>query len=345
MNTWRQLRATPKLFGRYFVRERVIKIIRSFFDKHQFHEVETPILIAHPAAESYLDVFETTLLDRNRNKKVAYLSTSPELALKKLIVAGIGNCYSITKSFRNTETNSNTHMPEFSILEWYRVGSHYEKIMDDCEKLLRSICLQLTKSTILHYQGISFDLNQKWERISVKEAFKQYADVDLDTFFSLKKAQNVSKERGYTILSSTTWEELYNQMFLNEIEPHLGKEKPTIIYGFPNAVAALSKKNEDDPRYANRFEFYIGGLELGDCYEELTDWKEQQKRFDAELAEIKRLGKTSYVYDHDFIKALKVGMPETSGIAVGLDRLIMLFGNMTDISDTTFFPSKELFEK
>lgn len=345
MNTWRQLRKNPAQWEQYFVRERVIRAVRSFFDGRSFHEVETPILIKHPAAESYLDVFETTLLDRSRNKTTVYLSTSPELALKKLIVAGIGNCYSITKSFRNTESESRTHMPEFTILEWYRVGSRYETIMDDCEALMKTICQNLNRSPILHYQGVSFDLNQKWERMSMKDAFERYAHINLDDFLTFDTAKTITKKRGYAISASTTWEELYNQIFLNEVEPHLGKAKPTIIYGFPSLMAALSKTNTDDTRYANRFEFYIGGLELGDCYEELTDWKEQQKRFEAELVEVKRLGKTSYTYDHDFIEALKAGMPETSGIAVGLDRLIMLFSNEPDIAATTFFPTKELFEK
>lgn len=345
MKTWQQLHAHKELFERYLVRERVIKSVRSFFDTRQFHEIETPILIAHPAAESYLDVFETFLLDRDRNKTPVYLSTSPELALKKLIVAGIGNCYSITKSFRNTETQSKTHMPEFSILEWYRVGSRYEEIMDDCEVLLRNICQQLTQSMVLQYQGASFDLNVPWERISVRDAFMRYAKVDFDMFFSFGEAKKIAQKKGYTVLQTTTWEALYNQIFLNEIEPHLGIDKPTIIYGFPSTMAALSKKNKEDSRYANRFEFYIGGLELGDCYEELTDWKEQQNRFDQELIELKRLGKTTYDYDHDFIEALRTGMPDTSGIAVGMDRLIMLFSNTKEIADTTFFPSEELFEK
>ena len=131
MKTWRRLRENPALFERYFVRERVLKSIRNFFEKEKFHEVETPILVAHPPAESYLDVFETNLLNRHRKATKAYLTTSPEVPLKKLLVAGIGNCYSLTKSFRNMETQSNLHNPEFTILEWYRVGADYRDIMKD----------------------------------------------------------------------------------------------------------------------------------------------------------------------------------------------------------------------
>src|SRR3972149_3015405 len=129
MKTWQRLRNNPKLWERYFVRERVIKAIREFFESEKFHEVETRLLIAHPPAESYLDVFETTLLDRNRKPTKAYLSTSPEVPLKKLMVAGLGDCYSLTKAFRNMETQGRLHNPKFTVLEWYRVHADYFDIM------------------------------------------------------------------------------------------------------------------------------------------------------------------------------------------------------------------------
>lgn len=345
MKTWQNLHDHPENWNRYFVREQVIKNVRSFFDAQKFHEVETPILLAHPAAESYLDVFKTKLLNRKRQETPAYLSTSPELALKKLIVAGIGNCYSITKSFRNMETDSYTHNPEFTILEWYRVGATYTSLMEDCKKLLLFINHAIGNGDTLTYQGVTFDLAGVWEKITIKEAFQKWANIDFDAFLDDTTARKIAKQKGYTVGDKNTWEELYDQIYLNEIEPHLGKVKPTIIYEFPGCLAALSKKKKENPNYAERFELYVGGLELGDCYTELTDWKEQQDRFDFELTEITRFGKTIYDYDHDFIDALKVGMPDTSGIAVGLDRLIMLFTDSTHIADTLFFPSSELFEK
>lgn len=345
MKTWQKLKQHPDLWQKYFVREQVIKAIRTFFDEKQFHEVETPILIGNPPAESYLDVFQTTLLDRTRHETPAYLSTSPEIALKKLIVAGIGNCYSITKSFRNGETDSATHAPEFTILEWYRVNKTYVDIMDDCEELILHINTRLDHETMLTYQNTSFDLSKKWKRVSVKDAFKQWAHVNLMDFFDMKNAQHIATKKGYTVTASNTWEELYNQIFLNEVEPHLGVTTPTIIYDFPSAMGALCQTKSSDPRFVERFEFYIGGLELGDCYGELIDWKEQQTRFEKELLEVKRLKKTTYEYDHDFIDALQEGMPPTSGIAVGLDRLIMLFANTKTIQETQLFPYQELFDK
>ncbi len=326
MSTWRKLHDHPELWERYFVREKVIRAIRSFFEKEKFHEIETPLLIAHPPAESYLDVFETKLLDRARRATPAYLSTSPEVPLKKLMVAGLGNCFAITKSFRNTETHSRTHNPEFTILEWYRAGADYTDIMDECERLFTHIGL--------HYQ---------WERITVAAAFKKYAGVNFDEFFD--HAPEIARKKGYTLNERTTWEEQYNQIFLNEVESHLGRGKTaTILYEFPVVLAALAKKKERDSRFAERFEVYAGGLELADAYSELTDPVEQEERFKKELVELKRLGKTTYDYDHDFIDALKVGLPKCSGIAVGVDRLVMLLAGVTDIADTLFFPAREEFD-
>lgn len=348
MKTWQKLKQYPSLWPRYFVREKVIKAVRSFFDKQGFHEVETPILIAHPPAESYLDVFETKLLDRQRRSTPAYLSTSPEVPLKKLMVAGLGNCYSLTKSFRNMETNSSRHQPEFTILEWYRVGAKYEQIMEDCEELLLAIHQNLdnkgSASRQMVYQNQQIDLSRPWERLTVAAAFARYSHINLNDFFDLDVARKIATAKGYNVEKHNTWEELYNQVFLNEIEPRLGFGRPTILYEFPAAMGALAKLKATDKRYAERFEFYIAGLELGDCYSELTDPVEQEKRFNNELKELKRLGKTTYDYDHDFIAALKVGLPDCSGIAVGVDRLVMLFAGVDNINQTLFFPVSEQFD-
>lgn len=351
IKTWKKIRNDPALWQRYFVRENVLRAIRTFFYERQFHEVETPLLIAHPPAESYLEVFETKLLDRYRHAVPAYLSTSPEVSLKKLLVAGIGNCYSLTKSFRNMETQSMLHNSEFTILEWYRVGVDYQMIMNDCEELLMYIHASLQNvgigthdgSYTRMYQGKHVNLTPPWERITVAYAFLKWAHVNFEEFLDMNSARRIAKQKGYMVEEKTTWEELYNQIFLNEVEPHLGRGKPTILYEFPGSMGALARKKKSDPRYAERFEFYIEGLELGDSYSELTDWREQQDRFENELAEIKRTGKTVYRYDHDFIDALKVGLPECSGIAIGVDRLVMLFSNVKTIQETLFFPIDELF--
>ncbi len=345
MKTWQKLKRNPSLFERYFIRENMYTAIRLFFSSRGFHEVEVPLLMHKPPAESYLEVFETTLLDRNRKPSVAYLATSPEVFIKKLLVAGIGDVFCLTKSFRNTETHSVLHNPEFTILEWYRVGTDYTGIMEDTEDLILTICGSLGKSAHRFiYQGRTYDLTKPWVRMSMAEAFRLYAGVELEALFDETKARTIALRKGYTVLPQTSWEELFHQLFLNEVEPNLDQQKPVILYDFPSQMAALARKKRDDPRFAERFEVYIAGLELGDCYSELTDWQEQKERFDKEMKEIQRKGKTQYEYDEDFIVALKFGLPESSGIALGIDRLVMLFSNVATLQETLFFPADELFE-
>ncbi len=369
--TWKLLHDQPRFWQRYFVREQLIEAVRQYFTNRQFHEVEVPLLAPTLPTESYYEVFETELLNRHRRGVKAYLATSPEPFLKKLLVAGIGNCYTITKSFRNTEDMSFTHNPEFTILEWYEVDTDYQDVMKTTEMLFCFIYKFLYSSSdervrgvkklpidcsrsrlgrdtnnrlLLNYQGQSINITPPWERISMVEAFSKYARIELMSCLELKSMQKVAKVKGYQVEKDNTWEELFHQIYLNEVEPHFGNGKPTFIYDFPSPMAALAKKKDSDPRFAERFEFYIAGLELGDCYSELTDWKEQEERFIKETEERKRLGKINYPYDHDLIEAMKVGLPKCSGLAMGVDRVTMLFANAPRIQDVLLFPASEMWD-
>ncbi len=342
MKTWQVLRKNKKLWSKYFIRENVVRYIRDFFLKEQFHEVDTPILLPSVIPESYLEVFETNLLDRNRKKRRMFLSTSPETALKKLLVAGIGNCYSLTKSFRNTETAGNLHNPEFTILEWYRIPSSYTEIMKDCENLINFIQKSLKLSKRFSYQGKPIDLTPPWERISVAKALKKYTNIDFDDItqngFTSDEIIKIARNKGYQVSANNNWEEVFNQIFLNEVEPHLGTHgKPTIIYDYPRPLAAIAKIKEDDARFAERFEFYIAGLELGDCYNESTDIKYLKGKFKEELKALKKKKKTMVIMDEDFLEAMKYPLPPYAGVAVGVDRLVMLFTNSKSISETLLF--------
>lgn len=363
MKTWQKLRANPQLFKSYLVREQVLHAVRDFFLTRNFHEVEVPLLAPALPTESYLEVFETKLLDRHRKSKRAFLTCSPELFQKKLLVAGMGDNFTITKAFRNTETLSKTHNPEFTLLEWYEVGKAYTDVMKTTEELFCFIYDQLYSSSEVRsshvkeisrvrtkdkrrvhtYQGQEIDLTPPWERLSMSEAFKKYADIDLENCLTLGTIVPMAESKGYRAQPKTTWEELFNQIYLNEVEPQLGKGRPTIIYDFPVQMAALAKKKKSDPRFAERFEVYIGGLELGDCYSELTDPAEQEERFRQETEERQRLGKIEHPYDAELIQAMKVGLPTCSGLALGVDRTVMLFADVLDIADTLFFPASEMW--
>lgn len=334
------------------IREKIVDATREFLKKEGFLEVSTPILVPTLPAESHLEIFETTLLDRNRKKSKRYLITSPEVALKKLICQGIGSCFEITKSFRNTESQSSTHSPEFMILEFYRVNADYKDLMKDCENLIFYIYRVVTGQCPVNTNnfvgvdphadkpgGLSLqkkiDITPPWPRMSVREAVQKYSGFDLNDAFEFEEMKKIFLKKGYKFENDTTWEQMFDQIFLNEVENKLKElDRPIIIYDYPAGMAMLANKKEGDPRYAKRFEFYIAGLELGDAYDELRDAKEQEKRFKEEAEKIKNSGKTEYDVDWEFIKYLKnPGLPKCSGIAVGIDRLVMLFSGCTNIQD------------
>ncbi len=345
MKTFQKLRADPDLWRAHWVREQVIDAIRAYFKSRGFHEVEVPLLLPTPSTEPFLEVFKTELKDDQGKKWDGFLPSSPEFALKKLLSAGSGSIFTITKSFRNGEGHSGRHNPEFTILEWYHTPGDYMTVATDFEGLMSEINLLTRQQTNkLTYQGKEYSLKAPWERITVAGAFAKYVGVDVETMLDETKLKEVGKEKGYQVSEKTTWEEVWNQMMANEIEPKLGQKVPTIIYDYPVAQAALARKARDS-RFAERWEVYMGGMELGNCFSELTDWKEQEARCKADLAERKKLGKTEFPMDTDFIEALKMGMPETGGIAVGVDRLAALFADVPSIQDVLFFPAEEMFNR
>lgn len=320
------------------IRSKLIYYIREFFHSRNFKEVETPVLVDSLIPESYLEYFKTQLIDRKGNTKTMYLTASPESSIKKLLALGIGNCFEITRSFRNTETDSYLHNPEFTILEWYRINATYNDIMQDCEDLFVYLLNKLNLPNLLTYQGLRVDLTPPWKRLSMVEAFLKYAHLDLEKALSLDVMKSESLKRGYLQNSKTTWEELFNQIFLNEVETYLRQiPKPVILYDYPSSEGALARKKADDPRFAQRFEFYIAGLELGNCFTELIDPNEQKKRFEKEQKLRKQKKKMKILKDKQFLEALAAGLPPCSGIAVGLDRLTMLFTNSPRIQDVLPF--------
>lgn len=328
----------PHTFQILRTRSQIIQTVREYFITHGFLEVDTPNLVSSLIPESYLEYFKTKLIDRKGTSRAMYLTTSPESSLKKLLAGGIGNCFEITKSFRNNETDSATHNPEFTILEWYRINSTYEDIMKDCEDLFLFLLKKLKLPKMLNYQSHKVDLTPPWERLSLVKAFKKYAHMDLERCLTDERMRTQAVKKSYLVSPQTTWEEIFNQIILNEIEPHLGThDSPTILFDYPSSEAALAQKKPEDPRFAERFELYIAGLELGDCYTELIDPKEQEKRFEKEQILRKQKGKMEVPADTDFLEALKA-VPLCSGIAVGLDRLVMLFTDSPRIQDVLAFP-------
>jgi lysyl-tRNA synthetase class 2 len=341
---WKKLKESAHLRQNLQVRAKAAAAVRAFFDAQGYLEVETPVVVAKPGMEPHLDPFETTVIDPFGNRYPSFLITSPEYAMKKLLVAGFPKIYQLARCFRNGEAFEGRHNPEFTMLEWYRTGTDYVGIMDEMEALVKDVATKAVYRTTIERNGTVIDLAKPWERLTVKEAMMRHTGIDLDAAMEDK---NVFLEflagHGHVLPEDASWDDAFFLTFLNEVEPKLGLERPTILYEYPITMAALSKAVARDSRYAERFELYIGGLEVANAFTELTDAKEQRKRLEEERELRKSLGRTDYAVDEDFLAALEEGMPEAGGIALGFDRLLMLLLAEDDIRHVMAFPADSTF--
>ena len=305
-------------------RMRLIRAIRGYFDENGFWEVETPILQVSPVMDTHIHAFKTDILGVDLKKeRELYLHTSPEFAMKKLMVAGVSKLYQICHVFRNGE-GSRLHSPEFTMIEWYRAPGGYEDIMSDCEGLVRHCARELEIKT-LQFDGHSADPFKNWQKISVCEAFETMAGLDLAAYLEDTDGfRAVIAEQGIRVTEDDRWDDIFHAVMAEKIEPHLGIGRPTILYDYPASMASLSRKKPNDQRFAERFELYVCGVELANAFGELTDAAEQRQRFIEEMDLKEKLYGERYPIDEEFLEALEHGLPESGGIALGIDRLAML---------------------
>lgn len=324
------------------LRSRVLVAVRGFFADSGFVEVDTPALQVSPGLEPHLKAFVTVLRDPQRGTALPrYLHTSPEFAMKKLLAGGMQRIWQLAHVFRDGE-RSVTHHPEFAMIEWYRAGASYRDIMADCEALLRSV--QATAGTVLRWQDQEADATRPWQYLTVAEAFEAYAGIDLLATISDPMQPDAellaapARRAGIDPHPGDDWETLFFRVLLDRIEPRLGIGAPTILYDYPLPQAALARRKPEDPRFAERFELYVGGLELANGFGELTDPAEQRIRFEADQRKKQALYGETYPIDEDFLAALQHGMPPSAGIAVGFDRLVMLAAGAGRIEDVLWLP-------
>jgi elongation factor P--(R)-beta-lysine ligase len=321
----------------------IMAAIRGFFAERGFIEVDTPALQVSPGLEPHLHAFATLLHDPNKGETARrYLHTSPEFAMKKLLVAGPPRIWQLSHAFRNGERSA-THHPEFSMLEWYHAGASYFDLMEECTALVRA-CQAAAGGEALTWQDRVADATQAWQRVSVSEAFQAHCGIDLLATTPDPAAPDAAalaaaaRRIGIAPHPGDDWEALFFRIFLERIEPHLGIGTPTILYDYPLSMAALSRRNARDPRLAERFEVYVCGLELANGFGELTDPVEQRTRFIADQARKQALYGEIYPIDEDFLAALAHGLPPCAGIALGFDRLVMLCTGAGNIEDVLWAP-------
>ncbi|TRC96698.1 EF-P lysine aminoacylase GenX [Mesorhizobium sp. WSM4303] len=326
---------------RLMARNAVAAAMRDWFARRDFIEVETAALQISPGNEAHLSAFATEAIDADGARRPLYLHTSPEFACKKLLAAGEKRIFSLGVVWRNRERGP-LHHPEFTMLEWYRVGETYDSLMEDCAELLR-LAAERAGAKIFRFRGREADPFADPERLSVAEAFTRYAGIDLlatvatDGSTDRDALHEALVKAGMRTADDDNWADLFSRVMVEKVEPVLGQERATILYGYPISEAALARPGADDPRVAERFELYCCGVELANAFGELTDAAEQRRRFAAEMDEKERVYGERYPLDEDFLAALAI-MPQASGSALGFDRLVMLATGATRIDDVIWTP-------
>lgn len=319
-------------------RNRIQQAIRAWLGARDFVEVDPAALQVSPGNEAHLHAFRTTAIGNDGVGVDRYLHTSPEFAMKRLLAAGETRIASFTHVWRNRERGP-LHEPEFTMLEWYRVGEGYEVLMEDIAAWVRLAC-----GGVLRFRDRTCDPAAAYERVSVAEAFLAHAGIDLMATLDeggLPDAAALAAQmdaQGIGRMVGESWSDLFSRILGDRVEPHLGQGRLTVLDRYPATEAALARRCPDDPRVAERFEVYACGVELANGFGELTDPDEQRRRFQAEMAvKQARYGET-YPIDEDFLAALAL-MPPAAGCALGFDRLVMLATGAPRISDVIWVPA------
>lgn len=305
------------------LRAKLLHDIRTYFYRHHVMEVETPVLCQYAGTDPYLEYFTA---DYSLGKKSFYLQSSPEFAMKRLLAANTGSIYQITKAFRNGESGR-YHNPEFTMLEWYRVGFDLSQLMDDVE------CLLVPFLSIEHFPD-------KPERISYASIFEKYTGLDALSF-DLFKYRSVAENQGFPDAAGLCGENhvvwldfLFSQM----VQPHLGQTGVCMVYDYPACLPSLARLKTNNPLIAERVEVFIQGIEIGNGFFELADEQEQTARFNRDILVREQNNAPKLEKDKRFLAALQSGLPDCSGIAIGIDRLLMIISQKNCIDDVLAFP-------
>ncbi len=314
-------------------RAALTRTVRAFFHDRSYTEVETPYAVPAPGEEVHLRAFATTREHPDGTRENLWLHTSPEFAMKRLLVAEAGPIFQFARVWRNGEASA-LHAPEFTMLEWYRPGAGMDSLIEETTELLRSVL-----PPVVHCRGVTTDLS-RFERLTVADAFTGYVGVDLLAIG--EDAAALAAAAGVRLRDNENWEDLFFRLLLERIEPVIGREHPTFLTHWPAAQAALARRDPTDPRVAERFELYVCGIELANAFVELTDPAEQRARFLVERQRRHAMHGPDWDLDEDFLAALEHGMPPSAGIALGFDRLAMIVSGAHRIGQVLWLPSADL---
>ena len=319
------------LWANMQVRAAVLDAVRDFFRDMGFLAVETPTLARASAQEQHIQLFATEY-QGDKSQEQLYLAPSPELYMKRLLGVGFERIYQIGRSYRNGELGPQ-HNPEFTLIEWYRAYASYAEIMADVEHLVAHVAESvLGRSTVIR-AGLEIRLQPPWERLSVRDAFVHWAAVDLDACADAESLFRRARTLGYdSARQEDSWEDLYHKIMLERVEPELAKLGAVHLFDYPRQLAALAKLKEGDPAVAERTEAYLGGVELSNGYTELNDPTQQRERF------VRGARSGGAPVDEAFLAAMERGIPPAGGVALGLDRLVMIIAGASCLEEVVAFP-------
>ncbi|MCL2293728.1 MAG: elongation factor P--(R)-beta-lysine ligase [Spirochaetes bacterium] len=306
-------------------RDKIIKKTRKYFSNLGYLEVETPVLSPFLIPESHLEVFGTKLVSPYTSDKEFFLTPSPEIWMKKLLAQGSGSIFQITKSFRNSEQTGKLHNPEFTMLEWYSVGANYADSIAITENLLKTLALRF-KCNLLKPPCL---------KISVKELFLKHTGIDLEKFQNAESLAEAIRDAGFGDKSGYTWEEAFNYIFVSVIEPNLPAETPVFVIDYPLQIPCLAKKTACG-KWFERWELYVNGIELANCYTEETS-KAIADAFFKEQANRKKSSLVNHYVDNSYTDIFSESFPDCSGVALGMDRLVMAITGANKIQDVISF--------
>jgi lysyl-tRNA synthetase class 2 len=309
-----------RLAGRLpFLRRRALltAATRAFFTARGYTEVETPYAVRTPGEEVHLRAFRTEREGTDGRREQLWLHTSPEFAMKKLLVGGAGPIFQLARVWRNGE-GSDLHAPEFTMLEWYRPGADMDSLIAETAAFLRAVL-----PPVVTCRGVTTELSRV-ERVTMADAFSRYVGADL--LATAGDAATLAACAGVRLREGESWEDLFFRLVLARIEPQIGRAHPTFLTHWPAAQAALARRDLADPRVAERFELFVCGIELANAFVELTDPAEQRARFLEDRARRHAISGEDWPLDEAFLAALEFGMPQAAGIALGFDRLAMIAG-------------------
>jgi lysyl-tRNA synthetase class 2 len=320
-------------------RATITKALRAWFDEQGFAEVETAILQVSPGNETHLHAPRTELIRSDGSRAQRYLRTSPEFAAKKLLAAGETKIFEFARVFRDRE-RGDLHLPEFTMLEWYRANTGYDAIMADTIVVIAHAA-QATGIGRFSFRGKTADPFAEPELLSVAAAFEQFAGIDLLATIADGEGDRAALAAAagarVRIADDDTWSDIFSKVLVEHVEPRLGQGRLTVLFEYPVPEAALARAKTSDPRVAERFEVYACGVELANGFGELTDAAEQRRRFSSAMDEKARRYGERYPLDEEFLDAV-AKMPEASGVALGFDRLVMLAGGALRVDQVVWTP-------